>query len=283
MNRTYIHYFIETINMKNGIYRINCSVVVMVSPPQRLYDKIFKMSVPFVVIFISIQMGILLDIAVLKELTRRPIQVLIGFVCQYMLMPLIAFSITKLFRYKPLYGLGLFVVGCCPGGSASNQWTIIFDGDINLSAFMSFASTVASFFMMPIWLYTLGQYAYLRELKIRVPFFNLAQSLLRVIGPLAIGMILVYFIPKLKPLVQRIVKPMLIFLIIYIFVFGSIATFYLFRYIDLKTALTAPLLPWIGFLLGGFFAWICRQDWKRIVTIGIETGKKHLLINDNYY
>jgi sodium/bile acid cotransporter 3/5 len=282
MNRTYIDYFIETININNGIHHINCSVVVMVSPPQRLYDRIFKMSVPFVVIFISIQMGILLDIAVLKELTRRPIQVLIGFVCQYMLMPLIAFSITKIFRYKPIYGLGLFVVGCCPGGSISNQWTIIFDGDINLSAFMSFASSVASFFMMPIWLYTLGQYAYLRELKIRIPFFNLAQSLLRVIGPLLIGMILVYFIPKLKLLVQRIVKPLLIFLIIYILVFGSISTFYLFRYLDLKTALTAPLLPWIGFLLGGFFAAICRQDRKRIVTIGIETGKKHLLINGCY-
>jgi sodium/bile acid cotransporter 3/5 len=262
--------------MKNGIYRINCSVVVMVSPPQRLYDKIFKMSVPFVVIFISIQMGILLDIAVLKELTRRPIQVLIGFVCQYLFMPLIAFSITKLFRYPPLYGLGLFVVGCCPGGSASNQWTIIFDGDINLSAFMSFASTVASFFMMPIWLYTLGQYAYLRELKIRIPFLNLAQSLLTVIGPLAIGMILVHFIPKLKPLVQRIVKPMLIFIIIYFFVFGAFVNYYLFRYLDLKTALTAPFLPWIGFLLGGFFAWICRQDWKRVLTIGIETGKKNI-------
>jgi sodium/bile acid cotransporter 3/5 len=274
MNRTYIHYFIETINTKNRIYHINCSNVIIVFQPQRWRDKIFKNGIPFIIMFTSIQMGILLDITVLKELVRRPIQVLIGFICQYFFMPLIAYAISKIFKYPPLYGLGLFVVGCCPGGSASNQWTVIFDGDLNLSVFMSFASTVASFFMMPFWLLTLGQYAYLRELKLRIPFLNLAISLLTIIGPLSIGMVLVYFIPKLKPITERIVKPMLIMLICYFFVFGAFVNYYLFSYIDLITAITASFLPWLGFLLGGFFAWICKQDWKRIMTIGIETGKE---------
>jgi sodium/bile acid cotransporter 3/5 len=255
---------------------MNCSIVLLISQPQRIRDKIFRKAIPFVIMIISIQMGILLDMEVLKELIRRPIQVLIGFVCQYGFMPLIAFAISKIFRYQPTYGLGLFVVGCCPGGSQSNQWTVMFDGDLNLSAFMSFVSTVASFFMMPFWLYTLGQYAYLREMKIHIPFFNLAISLLTIIGPLAIGMIAVYFIPKLKPIIQRIVKPMLLALILYFFVFGAFVNYYLFLYLDLQTALTAPFLPWLGFLFGSLFAWICKQDRKRLITIGIETGKQIL-------
>ena len=218
-------------------------------------------------------MGILLDLEVLKELIRRPIQALIGFVCQYGLMPLIAYSITKVFRYESFYGLGLFVVGCCPGGWASNQWTVLFDGDLNLSVFMSFTSTVASFFMMPFWLYTLGERAYLRDLKIRIPFANLTQSLLTIIGPLGIGMLVVHCCPKIKPIVTRIVKPMLLILILYFFVFGAFVNFYLFRYLSLRIALSAPLLPWLGFILGGLFAWIFRQDWSRIKTVGIETGK----------
>ncbi len=262
--------------MSNHIQRMNCSIVLLISQPQRIRDKIFRKAIPFVIMIISIQMGILLDMEVLKELIRRPIQVLIGFVCQYGFMPLIAFAISKIFRYQPTYGLGLFVVGCCPGGSQSNQWTVMFDGDLNLSAFMSFVSTVASFFMMPFWLYTLGQYAYLREMKIHIPFFNLAISLLTIIGPLAIGMIAVYFIPKLKPIIQRIVKPMLLALILYFFVFGAFVNYYLFLYLDLQTALTAPFLPWLGFLFGSLFAWICKQDRKRLITIGIETGKQIL-------
>ena len=273
INRTYIRYSVETINGRNQSRFSNCTTVLMISQPQRWLDKIFKGSIPFIVIFISVQMGMLLDIDALKEIMRRPVQIVIGFVCQYGFMPLIAFGISKIFRYDPLYGLGLFVVGCCPGGSASNQWTVMFDGDLNLSAFMSFASTVASFFMMPLWLYTLGQYAYLRELKLRIPFVNLAQSLLTIIGPLGIGMLIIHFFPKLKPLVQRVVKPILLMLIIYFTVFGAFVNWYLFLYIDLRTALTAPFLPWLGFLLGGFFAWVCGQDPKRIVTIGIETGR----------
>lgn len=278
INRTRLDYSIEFFynDEQKPMNVENCSVILLISQPQRFRDRFFKRLIPFIIIFISIQMGILLDVKVLKEILIRPIPIAIGFCCQYGLMPLIAFSISKIFDYPTLYGLGLFLVGCCPGGSASNQWTIIFDGDLNLSAFMSFASTVASFFMMPIWLFTLGKYAYLRDLNIQIPFLHLVQSLLTTIGPLGFGMVIVYFIPKLKTIVHRIVKPMLLILILYFFIFGAYVNFYLFAYIDLKTALSAPLLPWFGFLLGGAFAAICGQDWKRTITIGIETGSKKI-------
>ncbi|CAF3019901.1 unnamed protein product [Rotaria sp. Silwood2] len=277
INRTLIHYALETV-LKNGyINRINCSIDILVSQPKRLLDRIFKETIPFLIGFISVQMGILLDINVLQEIVRRPIPVVIGFTCQYGLMPLIAFAISKIFHYSPLYGLGIFVVGCCPGGAFSNQWTVMFDGDLNLSAFMTFASIVTSFFMMPLWLYTLGQYAYLRELRIHIPFKNLSISLITVIGPLLVGMIIVHFIPKIKNLIQRIIKPMLVIMICYFFIFGACVNIYLFKYIGLQTALTVPLLPWLGFILGSVVAWICRQDWSRIKTIGIETGNTNFL------
>ncbi len=274
MNSTRIHYLIKMIASNGHVISVNCSSVVLVSQPQRLIDKIFKASIPFLIGTFMILMGILLDLEILKEIFLQPIPVVIGFVCQYTLMPLIAYGITKIFKYPPLYGLGLFVVGCCPGGAVSNQWTVMFDGDLNLSAFMSFASTVAAFFMMPFWFYTLGQYAYLRRMKIHIPFLSLALSLLRVIVPLGVGMILVYFIPKLKLITKRIIKPALFLLISYFLVFGSIVNIYLFQYVDLKIALTAPLLPWFGYILGGIAAWLLKQDWKRVKTIGIETGMK---------
>lgn len=43
-----------------------------------------------------------------------------------------------------LFRLGLFVLGCCPGGTASNFWCILLGGDINLSITMTFISTVAA-------------------------------------------------------------------------------------------------------------------------------------------
>lgn len=52
--------------------------------------------------------------------------------------------------------LGLFVTGVSPGGGASNIWTLMFGGNLDLSVTMTAVSTFAAFFMMPLWLFTLG-------------------------------------------------------------------------------------------------------------------------------
>lgn len=44
----------------------------------------------------------------------------------------------------PLKGFGLLVIGICPGGLASNFWTLLLDGDVNLSITMTFISSIAA-------------------------------------------------------------------------------------------------------------------------------------------
>ncbi|CAF0973931.1 unnamed protein product [Didymodactylos carnosus] len=247
------------------------NITILVSQPKRVIDKIWFMSLPFLIVFISVQMGVLLDTSVIKDIVKKPTPLIIGFVAQYGLMPLLAYSITKIFRYTALHGLTLFLIGCCPGGTASNQWTLLFDGDVNLSAVMSFTSTLASFFMMPLWFYTLGN-SYLRELKLHIPFLGLLRTLATIVVPYTVGILISHYSPKTRNLVKKIVKPMMLFLVIFFLVFGTLVNWYMFKMIDLYSALTAPLLPWIGFLLGGLLALICRQDWSRVKTIGIEAG-----------
>ncbi|CAF1385557.1 unnamed protein product [Rotaria magnacalcarata] len=115
---------------------------------------------------------------------------------------------------------------------------------------------------MPLWLYTFGQHAYLNELKICIPYFNLAQSLLTINLPIGIGMLLHYFFPKLQPIVRYILKTIMVLLLIYFLMFGLVANYYLHEYVDATIIFAAILLPWLGFSLGDLFAWICRQDWK---------------------
>lgn len=244
---------------------------VLVTQPRRAIDRMFYIILPFLVIFISIQMGILLDTKILKDLVKRPKAVIIGFFAQYGLMPFLAMAISKIFRYSPLHGLALFVIGCCPGSGASNQWTLLFDGDVNLSAVMSFVSTASSFVMMPLYFYTLGR-IYMDELRIRVPFLGLFRSLALVVIPYATGIIISHYSPRSQRIVKRMVKPLMLFLLIFFLVFGTVVNWYMFMMIDLYTALTAPLLPYLGFILGGFIAWVCRCEWKHVKTIGIEAG-----------
>jgi predicted Na+-dependent transporter len=93
----------------------NRSLNILITQPKRVIDKLFHIFLPFLVIFISIQMGILLDTNILMDLVKRPKPVIIGFVSQYGIMPFLAMGIAKVFHYTPLYSLALFVIGCCPG------------------------------------------------------------------------------------------------------------------------------------------------------------------------
>jgi len=74
-----------------------------------------------------------------------------------------------------LFRLGLFVLGCSPGGTGSNFWCILLKGDINLSITMTFISTVAALGMMPFWLWALGRF--LTSDSLKIPFGRLFMSL----------------------------------------------------------------------------------------------------------
>ena len=101
---------------------------------------------------------------------------IVGFVSQFLFMPLFSFLVgwiitdDYLFRSDQkainaslaninlnlLLRLGLFVLGTCPGGTGSNFWTLLLNGDINLSITMTFVSTVAALGMMPLWIFLMA-------------------------------------------------------------------------------------------------------------------------------
>ncbi len=91
------------------------SLNILVIQPKRRIDTMFYIIMPFMLIAISILMGILLDTSVIAGILKHPTPVLVGFVAQYGLMPFLAMAIAKSFHYTPLNSLALFVIGCCPG------------------------------------------------------------------------------------------------------------------------------------------------------------------------
>jgi len=93
----------------------NWSLNILVTQPKRRIDTIFYILIPFIVISISILMGILLNTDLIIEIFKKPKPLIVGFVAQYGLMPFLAMAIAKIFRYTPLNSLSLFVIGCCPG------------------------------------------------------------------------------------------------------------------------------------------------------------------------
>ena len=99
----------------------------------------------------------------------------------------LSYGVGYLMFDNPLFRLGLFVLGCCPGGTGSNFWCLLLNGDINLSITMTFISTVAALGMMPFWLLILGT-TISDDTDLKIPYIQLISTLLTLIVPISLGM-----------------------------------------------------------------------------------------------
>lgn len=85
------------------------------------------------------------------RVARMPRAILCGVLGQFLIMPLVAWAIAKGFRLSPEFAMGFIILGCCPGGTASNVIAYLAKADVALSVTMTACSTVLAILLTP-WL-----------------------------------------------------------------------------------------------------------------------------------
>lgn len=239
---------------------------------------IFVTSIVILITFGNVLMGCELDLRVVFDTLKRPVAPTIGFVAQFLVMPILAYSIAKsVFIPRGLFSmaLGLFVTGCSPGGGASNFWTLLLDGNVNLSVTMTFVSTLASLVMMPFWISIFGAeflQGFSSKSSLKVPYGNIVRSLVSLVVPLLIGVAIKKFKPEWAAKSRKIMRPFIIFVLIFVVVFGIISNLYMFRMMTVPAITGGLLLPWCGFMFGCFMSIITRRTPEDVTAIAIETG-----------
>ena len=99
---------------------------------------------------IMFSMGMTLKPDDFRILARRPLDLAIGAVAQYTLMPLIAWLLVWAMGLPKEVGVGLVLVGCCPGGVSSNIMSFLCKGDVAYSVGMTALSTLCAPLMTPL-------------------------------------------------------------------------------------------------------------------------------------
>ncbi len=136
-------------------------------------------------------MGLTLRPEDFKVVFSRPKDVLIGCLAQFTIMPLLAFMLVRVFRLEEALAIGVILVGCCPGGTASNVITYLAKGDLALSVGMTAVSTLLSPVLTPllVWLFA-GK-------SVDVNVVGMLLSILWVvILPILLGFLAKRFFPK---------------------------------------------------------------------------------------
>ena len=95
-------------------------------------------------------MGLTLRADDFRIVFSRPKDVVIGCLAQFTVMPLLAWTLAKVFALDEALTVGVVLVGCCPGGTASNVITYLAKGDLALSVGMTGVSTLLAPVLTPL-------------------------------------------------------------------------------------------------------------------------------------
>ena len=99
---------------------------------------------------IMLSMGMTLTTADFRNLAATPANILVGTMAQYTIMPLIAWTLTRLIGLDTSLAIGIILVGCCPGGVSSNIMSFLCKGDVAFSVGMTTVSTLLAPVMTPL-------------------------------------------------------------------------------------------------------------------------------------
>jgi bile acid:Na+ symporter, BASS family len=117
--------------------------------------RLQKLIVPLLQI-IMIGVGCTINWRSLVRVLTMPKAVLIGVFCHYLIMPLVALTIAKLFRFPPEIAAGIVLVGCCPSGLASNVISLLAKANVPLSVTVTTISTLLAPLTTPLLMKLLG-------------------------------------------------------------------------------------------------------------------------------
>lgn len=130
-------------------------------------------------------MGLTIKMGDFQVVFSRPKEILIGCLAQYTVMPLLAWILAVVLKLPEDLALGVILVGCCPGGTASNVITYIAGGDVALSVGMTIVSTLVAPLATPSLAYVLA------GAWVEVSFIAMVLSVVKVIlVPVLLGILI---------------------------------------------------------------------------------------------
>ena len=134
-------------------------------------------------------MGTELSLKDFADVLRMPKAVFIGIVCHYTIMPLIGFTVAKIFNFPDEVAAGIILVGCCPSGLASNVMCFLAKANLALSVTVTAVSTLVAPIFTPLLMKLLA--GRLIEVNIMDMVWHITEI---VIIPIVAGLIFHYLV-----------------------------------------------------------------------------------------
>ena len=235
------------------------------------------------IVLAFVMFGVALGIkpGIFIEVFRKPKSVLLGMLCQLVLLPALTCLLAILFNgwISPMMGLGMILVAACPGGNISNFMSSLGKANIELSVSLTAISTALAVVMTPFNFWLWGS-AYLHFAPVAheiptlvIPLWDVFKTIFILLGiPLVAGILTARFLPKVADILKKPLQwiSILFFIAMVILSFSSNMDAFLqcVKYIFLVVLIHNALALAIGFTVGT----VAKIPGKDRRTLTIETG-----------
>ncbi|MBN2191661.1 MAG: bile acid:sodium symporter family protein [Polyangiaceae bacterium] len=219
---------------------------------------------------IMLGMGLTLRVEDFTRVARYPSWVLVGIALQYTVMPASGWLLGRLFGLPAPLAVGLVLVACCPGGTASNVISYLARANVALSVTMTALSTLAAVVVTP----TLTEA--LAGSRMNVDGWGLfIETIKVVIVPVALGAALNRYAPGFTRR-ATVVSPLIAVLLIAMIV-ASILGAGLARIVEGGLRLVGAVLSLhlSGFAFGYLISRVVSRDESVARTVSIEVGMQN--------
>lgn len=226
--------------------------------------------VNYLLIIVMFVMGLNMNLEDIAVVFTKPRDLIIGCVVQYVAMPVLAFGLGKMFFLDEELLAGLIILGCCPGGTASNVMTYLSKGESAFSIGMTAVTNLLSPIVTPA-----IAYLFLRKtISVDVKSMILAIIFV-VIVPLLLGMVINRILSRLTENVKYIL-PSVADIAIFLIVASTVShNSDRIRATGLKIIIVAILLNLLGYLFGYIFGSSFMMKMKRKKALTLEIGMQN--------
>ena len=243
---------------------------------------------PIALALLMLGLGLGLTPADFKRVVEHPKDFFVGFVCQLILLPIIAFALIKILHTPIELALGVMIIAAAPGGVTSNVLTKFANGDVALSVSLTAIISLISIISVPFVIFQSADLLNISYSVKDISMMNISLKMFFVVTvPIIIGMIIrklaPNFIIKRAILVQRtsIALFILVFVAIYIEEWDNIISF-ITRAGSIALALNITMMI-VGYYVAKFFVIGIKQ--RRCISLecGLQNGTLAVFVSTQIF
>ena len=242
---------------------------------------------PIGLAFIMLGLGMSLTIQDFIRVAKVPKDFLVGFICQLILLPIVALSLALVFKLPAELAVGLMLIACAPGGVTSNVLTKFADGDVALSITLTAVVSLISIISVPFIIFLSIDYFEIEIVK-EITMVGIALKMFLVVTvPVIIGMLIKHFakdfIEKQKSKIQKIsiILFILVFVAIWIEEWNNINSY--ITSAGLVALILNLSMMIIGFYVAKFFISGVAQQRCISIECGLQNGTLALVVGIQFF